>query len=400
MAGTRTLNVICGRLFSNFPRPAFIQRHLYCAASLGINGYEKERAKAALQFSGIEDNFRERMFSYFEKEDKNLVFTEDLKAMVHLAKSDPRDITLVENMLTKFNSQNKGMRFGNYTFGTVVMRMYHFLGCPQEALQAMHSDGMEGVFDQISAYQVLMDLLFRNERYQDTIDIFQHFQERQLTVTKFPKTVVTLLLASCYKLNTPESFETAHKAVADSVEYGAKLTLRAIAFATALARNQGHPHIAMEILSACGTHHPFIVKNLWILTLLDLNRLDEIMPILRSVYQEDLPNHQRRNKKIILEETLSKVADAVEKVEDKEMKLEFSRIQQALREYEYISDLALDDALCMPIEKDRDDRKWKNVKQEQNKALLRASFRYPYKKHKDTNNRQVNPQRLGLMERE
>lgn len=40
-------------------------------------------------------------------------------------------------------------RFGSFTFGPVVMRMYHNLDKPLEALEAMKSPDLEGFFDQV-----------------------------------------------------------------------------------------------------------------------------------------------------------------------------------------------------------------------------------------------------------
>jgi hypothetical protein len=39
---------------------------------------------------------------------------------------------------SRFNQQNKEVRFGSYVFGPVVMRMYYFLNKPDEALEVSH----------------------------------------------------------------------------------------------------------------------------------------------------------------------------------------------------------------------------------------------------------------------
>lgn len=62
-----------------------------------------------------------------------MIFTEDLKNMIHLA--EPDDITLVTNMMKKFNKQNKELRFGSFVFGPVVMRMFYYFNKPVEALE-------------------------------------------------------------------------------------------------------------------------------------------------------------------------------------------------------------------------------------------------------------------------
>jgi len=45
-----------------------------------------------------------------------------------------------------------------------------------------------------------MDLLFQNERYQDMLDVFDIIKRRQHQEGKFPKNVVILTFAACFKL--------------------------------------------------------------------------------------------------------------------------------------------------------------------------------------------------------
>ena len=45
-----------------------------------------------------------------------------------------------------------------------------------------------------------MDLLYENERYQDVLDVFEIVRERQHQESKYPRNVVILTIAACYKL--------------------------------------------------------------------------------------------------------------------------------------------------------------------------------------------------------
>jgi hypothetical protein len=45
-----------------------------------------------------------------------------------------------------------------------------------------------------------MDLLFQNERYQDMLDVFEIIKQRQHQEAKFPKNVVILTFAACFKM--------------------------------------------------------------------------------------------------------------------------------------------------------------------------------------------------------
>lgn len=78
--------------------------------------------------------------------------------------------------------------------------MYHFLNQPTQALQAFKDPELEGFFDQLATYQVLCDLLYNNAMYQEVIDVFEIVKSKQVQGTKYPRNVLVIVFASCYKL--------------------------------------------------------------------------------------------------------------------------------------------------------------------------------------------------------
>lgn len=73
-------------------------QQLYAPSALGIDGYLQTRKRIKEQFSNFSDKFRTKMLD-FVSDSKNMIFTEDLKNMVHLA--EPTDLELVTNMIKK-----------------------------------------------------------------------------------------------------------------------------------------------------------------------------------------------------------------------------------------------------------------------------------------------------------
>lgn len=59
---------------------------------------------------------------------------------------------------------------------------------------------LDGFFNHLSSYQILMDLLFKNEKFNEIIDVYKSIQEKQLQIAKFPRGVMMLVFAACYKL--------------------------------------------------------------------------------------------------------------------------------------------------------------------------------------------------------
>jgi pentatricopeptide repeat domain-containing protein 2 len=92
------------------------------------------------------------------------------------------------------------MRFGNFVFGPVVMRMYHHFNQPAAALEALKDPDLEGFFEQMASYQVLCDLLYRNQMYQEILEVFDIVKTKQVQGQKYPRNVTILVFAACYKM--------------------------------------------------------------------------------------------------------------------------------------------------------------------------------------------------------
>lgn len=75
---------------------------MYERAALGLDKYEYFREKVHNQFSDPDKQlFRERMNSFADPESNSLIFTEDLKQIVHMVGDNEADLTLVQKMLKK-----------------------------------------------------------------------------------------------------------------------------------------------------------------------------------------------------------------------------------------------------------------------------------------------------------
>lgn len=176
-------------------------RTLYNESSLGLDGYKKKRENVNQQFLNMSDKFREKMNNYLSEGSKNMVFTEDLKNMLHLVNDNPADLELLLKMMVKFNSQNKELRFGSFIFGPVVMRTYYYLGQVDEALAAFYNPELQGFFDQVISYQLLMDMLYNHQRWADLRRVFDTIIASQplYQTSNYPRHIITLVLGGCYK---------------------------------------------------------------------------------------------------------------------------------------------------------------------------------------------------------
>jgi len=325
-------------------------RTLFTKSALGTDGYEKQRARTQAQFTGMVDKFRDKMKEFTESETKQMIFTEDLKNMVHLIENKPEDLALIVQMIKRFNTQNRHLRFGNFVFGPVVMRMFHFLNEPKLALEAYNDPELHQFFEQITSAHILFDLLYKNGMYDSILETFQAVQERQLQGQKFPRNVTILVFAACYKLNTVQSYETVLKLLTAMKEIGAEPVRRCISYAASLALHQNAPQVALEILSNTRNSNYVSIRNLKLLSLAELDRPDDCLPILRFSIEFDSSTATEAKRHSVLQEVLDKIQASVERLGNQEVTLEFTRIQKALVEGNQASKQTMAELLEMEIE--------------------------------------------------
>jgi pentatricopeptide repeat domain-containing protein 2 len=344
-----------------------LAKNLYTAEALGLNGFLATKEKTKLQFDGgKEEKFREKMNEFITSPTNNIVFTEDLKNMVHLAERNEGDITLVKEMLKKFNSQNKELRFGNYIFGPVILRMFHNLNDFESAQEVFTNESVGDLFDQLISYQLLLDMLYENKKYKEVREVFEMIRSRQLQGGRYPKHCVVLAFGACYKENTPESFAYMKQLWSELGKIGHQPMRKGVTFASALAIAQKEFHIGLELACSVRQQNYVTARNLKVLALAELGRLDDVLPILRGVLETDVAVEQQ--KQTFCKEVIERVAEVFKQSNNKELQQEFTRIEKHLKDNQYISDKTLDDILCTQVSQTPMDN------QNRDRRTLAASF--------------------------
>lgn len=147
-------------------------RCMYTERDLGILSYEGTRYVFRNQFLTIESTFREKMQEICQDQN-GVIYTEDLKAMIHLAQANENDMKLLHGMLQKYIQNQEEKKFGRYIFGPVVMRMYYHLNQPQYALETFNNDALRESFDYRTSFRILLCLLFKNDMYKEVREVYE-----------------------------------------------------------------------------------------------------------------------------------------------------------------------------------------------------------------------------------
>lgn len=228
------------------------------------------------------------------------------------------------------------------------MRMFHVLKNDDAALRVFLDQEMSGFFEQMMSYQILLDLLYTKKRYADVRSTYDVIKSRQLEGARYPKHCVVLVLGACYQENTPASFEYSKTLWKELGEAGHIPMRKAATFAAGLALKQNAPHIALEIISNIPQQNYVTIRNIKIQALVDLNRLDDAIPLLRSILEvaPTGPNKQQT----IVTDVMDNVVQAVAKSTNADLQSDFLRIDKYLREHEHVSDSTLDELLSKGME--------------------------------------------------
>lgn len=76
-------------------------RQIYSTASIGLNDYITVREKLARNSKDSFERFRQRLVALTGENEHEMVYTEDLKQMIHIAEPTEEDLQLITKMLSK-----------------------------------------------------------------------------------------------------------------------------------------------------------------------------------------------------------------------------------------------------------------------------------------------------------
>ncbi|KAK2584179.1 hypothetical protein KPH14_006607 [Odynerus spinipes] len=352
LVGLRLLRFNCPLMFNSVLRNTLlkgtvclgINRFIFSDNSLGLNGYKATRVQMHQQFANVENSFREKMKEIINSEN-SIVFTEDLKAMLHLVNKNSEDVNLIINMMHKFNNQNKELRFGTYIFGPVIMRAFYYLDEPDIALNAFLDSKLTYFFDQNITYTILMTLLYKHEKYSDIRKVYDIVKTRNIDIQRFPRNPLISVIAGCYKENSPESLQYALENWRELTNRGLRPIRRVITYIAALAINQNSPEVALEILTGLRTSRYIDNRCLKVYAYAKLNRLIDVITILRqSTETRDV------NKECYFSDTIEFVEKAAENADDG-IKEELIKIITIMRAEGLVDTNTLTAHLDQPIER-------------------------------------------------
>ncbi|CAD5116404.1 unnamed protein product [Dimorphilus gyrociliatus] len=328
------------------------KRYLFSGEILGLENYLRHRDQTLHRLGDLQTKFGDRMREYLKSENEQTIFTDDLKTIVYAAKGVD-DLELTKIMINKYHKQSEELRFSTFHFGPIVMRLAHVLNNPQFAWELFNDKNLNGFFDQMSSFVILMDLLFNSKLYEDCLKALQIIADKNLNGVKYPMDCVTIAAAACLKLNTPQAFKVLLSILRESKKLGSSVSIRSLVYAAELALLQGSPETALEILSMQivneGRRTPLAYVNTKLKVNIELGRFEDCLASIKScILMEDLPESYRKNGKVF-ESIINSLKSGLEEKNDVNLNMQFTLINSMLEQGDHISSSSYEDYLMRPV---------------------------------------------------
>lgn len=371
------------RSFLPVPRPSFLTPAANCVlatqvntifgpGALGIDGFREKRKEINAQFGPLKgliflffptcdspiisfaEKFFIRMGDVLEdpKQDR-LVFTDDLKNVTYLIENNPKEIDLLVELLRKFATQNRDLRFGKFIFGPVVMRLLHEFRLPDIALTLIRDPAFEGFFNQMTSYIICLDLLYKCDRFQDVIDVYDEIMEKGALDNATPRDLTTLAIVSAYRIGDAKAYQKAKELINIVKRSGSFVSARSVCVFVMFANKQNEPQLAFECLTLLNTF-PATARSIKIVTLCNLKRTEEAFIVMKSYLLQSGSRNQFQAE--FTEDALSVLRDAIAEANDQQLSDEFERTMETIRNGGHVSQKTIDDMLLSEMEYRRSPR--------------------------------------------
>ncbi|KAI5608250.1 pentatricopeptide repeat-containing protein 2, mitochondrial, partial [Silurus asotus] len=216
-------------------------------------------------------------------ETNQLILKDELKLLLLLCQT-PEDMVLARNAIYRYHAENVNMAFGEFRFGPVFMRLCYELGLADLALNTLTDKRLKGFFPDCTSFNLALDLLFSKGHFEGALELFGEMKAQGVA---FNKDTFTLAFATCYKLNTPKSYQICLALLEEGQAKASFIPRHAYCIAVAFALNQDDVKRAQSIYSQIMNTESRLCQNLRVLLLAKAGSINDAVSILTAALLSD-----------------------------------------------------------------------------------------------------------------
>ncbi|KAK0052013.1 pentatricopeptide repeat-containing protein 2 mitochondrial-like isoform X1 [Biomphalaria pfeifferi] len=247
------------------------RRQLFSEADLKLDRFQRQRVFKKDEFgvTGKNTILKKLECVQTSTDAKSNVYS--LIDLIHIAENK-EDLHILKRV-TQLISKSDINTIENFSFGASLLRLYYYLGLPIVAYEMYKDPACHEFLSDNTCHRILMDMLYCHKYYNETLDVLRGLK-------KFNIDCVTLALASCYHINTEESFLKAHSIVKNNKEEHV-FSRRALLFYSMLCIRQNKPDQALQILTLVKENN--LSKNIKLMALAKSGQGRQIMEVLETI---------------------------------------------------------------------------------------------------------------------
>ncbi|XP_060769279.1 pentatricopeptide repeat-containing protein 2, mitochondrial [Neoarius graeffei] len=246
-----------------------------------LEKFQKMKLAVAQQVSGSKGHF----FNTINQKIKTnqLILKDELKLLLLLCQS-PEDMVAARNAIYRYHEENCNMAFGEFRFGPVFMRLCYELGLADLALTTLTDKRLKGFFSDCTSFNLGMDLLFSQGHFEGALELMWEMKAQDVA---FNKDTFTLACATCYKLNTPKSYQICLTLLEEGQAKLCFIPRHAYCIAVAFAIKQDDLDQARSIYSRILNTDSRLCQNLSVLLLAWAGSVEDAVSVLTTALFSD-----------------------------------------------------------------------------------------------------------------
>ncbi|XP_041825609.1 pentatricopeptide repeat-containing protein 2, mitochondrial [Melanotaenia boesemani] len=328
--------VLCGVLQSGWIDSCVgAKRHLLSEDVIKLQDFQQRKLAVSHLVTGSEGNYIEL---FKEKMQRNeLILRDELKLLLHLCHSAD-DMLIAREAIYRYHRENRNMLHGDFKFGPLLMRLCYELGLEGMAVATITDENMNGFFIDTTSYNITIDMLFIKGSYESAMEVLRVMRNRRVP---FNKDTITLEIATCYKLNTAESYRICSAVIEEQQSKGHVIPRHAYCFAVALALRRNDLEKAKSLYSQIISTENKLCQNFKVLVLAMSGQVADAISILSAAMLPKSPYFVKRP------EFSQEVVDLLcLRCEGQPHKTKVEQIVTQLEQAGQVTPRTLDDMLC------------------------------------------------------
>ncbi|KAK3527313.1 hypothetical protein QTP86_020243 [Hemibagrus guttatus] len=276
------LGVLCSAVkFNCFTCRIEARRYLLSEDVVRLDDFQKKKLAVARQLSGSKEHF----FNALNKkmETNQLILKDELKLLLLLCQS-PEDMVTARNAIYRYHEENGNMVFGEFRFGPLFMRLCYELGLADLAFTTLTDKRLKGFFPDCTSFNLAIDLLFSKGQFEGALELIREMKAQGVA---FNKDTFTLAFATCYKLNTPKSYQICLALLEEGQTKASFIPRHAYCIAVAFALKQDDVERAQSIYSQIMNTDSRLCQNLRVLLLAMAGSIKDAVSVLTTALLSD-----------------------------------------------------------------------------------------------------------------